>query len=100
MISCPFERDSGQPKSSQPIGELTASWIGDRQMIKPRRSRRRSFAPESLPSVQSNMMVVTTRREKYRASPIALRNLEAQHIAVKAQGTLEVRNLQMHMPDA
>jgi hypothetical protein len=43
-------------------------------------------------------MVVSTGREKRCLLPEFLRELKPQHIAIKRDRSLKVRDLQMHMP--
>src|SRR6185436_19361906 len=45
-------------------------------------------------------MVITAGRQERCAVAVSLRHLEAQHIAVKPNRTLQVRHLEVHMADA
>ena len=44
-------------------------------------------------------MMISARRKKGRLSPITLRHLETEDVAVKSQRPLNVGNFEMHMPD-
>jgi hypothetical protein len=43
------------------------------------------------------MVMVSARREKCRFGSISLRHLEAEHITIKCNRTLKVRNFEMHV---
>ena len=45
-------------------------------------------------------MMVTARREKRRLSPVTLRHLEPQDVAIKFQRPLEIGHLQVNVADA
>ncbi len=43
--------------------------------------------------------MVAARGHKRRVFPVALNQFEAKHAAIKAKGTLQIRYLQVDMPD-
>jgi hypothetical protein len=46
------------------------------------------------------MMVVAARREEGRLRAVALHEVEAHHVAVEADGAVDVRDLEVDMADA
>ena len=61
---------------------------------------RRRLAIGALPGVESNVVMIAARGEKGAAAPIPLRQLKAEHITVKRNRALEVRDFEMDMSDA
>ena len=68
-------------------------WPGD----KPRRPAGRRLAAVTLPSVQSDVMMIPARGEKCGRRSKALRQFKPKHIAIKSKRAFQVRHFQMHM---
>src|SRR6266480_3332136 len=97
MIRGSFERNACLLQAPQCVTQFCPRRIQDSQVIEPRRSAGRRLAAVTLPSVQSDVMMIPAGREKCRRRPETLRQLKPKHIAIKSKGTLQVRHLQMHM---
>src|SRR5438132_11438086 len=69
-------------------------------MIKAGRIAMRRRTAVTFPGVQSDMMMITTSREKRRLLPVALREFESQHITIECNCAFKVGNLQMHVADS
>src|SRR6476659_8935952 len=100
MIACAFKRNVRLHQASQGVGQSGASWIQNREMIKPGRALRRWPSIATLPGIESNMMMINPRRNKSRFFAVTLRELKPQNPAVKIECALQVSHLQMHMPNA
>lgn len=61
---------------------------------------RRRLAIRALPCVESNVVMIAARGEKGAAAAIPLRQLKAEHIPVKSNRALQIRDLEMDMSDA
>src|SRR5262249_46178978 len=100
VVAGSFERYAcfGQP--AQRIRELRTVRIQDRKMIKTCAPRRRRLAVETLPGVQTDVMVVATGRHEGCLGAVSLSQLESEHAAVEGDGPLEVGDFQVNVSDA
>src|SRR5438132_10474075 len=69
-------------------------------MIKAGRIAMRRRTAVTFPGVQSDMMMITTSREKRRLLPVALREFESQHVTIEHNCAIKVGDLQMNVSDA
>src|SRR5438874_6981242 len=97
MIRSSFERNASLLQAPQCITQFCPRRIKNGQVIKPGRSPGRRPAAVTLPSVQSDVMMIPAGREKCRRRSEALRQLKPKHIAIKSKRTLQVRHFQMHV---
>src|SRR5262245_24907122 len=51
------------------------------------------------PRVETDVMMVAARRDEQRARAIALHQIESQHIGIEPLSLVQVRHVQMHVPD-
>jgi hypothetical protein len=99
VVGSAVQRDTGTQHAPQAVCKFAPSGIENRQVIESGRTRRRSLAAEAFPGVQADVMVIPTRSQKSRAIADALRNSEAEDIAIKCERTLKIRHLQVDMTD-
>jgi hypothetical protein len=97
MVRSSFERDARLLQAPQCVTQFCPRRIHDGQVIKPRCSAARRLAAVTLPSVQSDVMMVPAGREKCRRRPETLCQLKPKHVAIKSKGALQVRHFQMHV---
>jgi hypothetical protein len=62
--------------------------------------REAGLSSTAFPGVETDVMMVSTRGDEGRAGAVALRELEAEHAAVKGQRALQIGHLQMNVADA
>src|SRR6266480_4509377 len=62
-------------------------------------SRRRRRGTAALPGVEAEVMVVAAGADERRLVSVALGDVEAEHVAVETERTVDVRHLQMDMPN-
>ncbi len=53
--------------------------------------------PLAFPGVETNVVVISARRNEGCVAAVALGQLETEHAAVKPERTLKIRDLQVHM---
>ena len=99
MVRCPIQRDPRVKHPAQSFRQCSTRGIDNRRVIQPCSSRRRRRAAQALPSIHSQMMVITGRRKKRRALPKPLRHLKSQNPAIKVQRPRNIRHPQMYMPN-
>ena len=97
MIRRSFEGNACLLQSSQCVAQFCPRRIKNRQMIKPGRSLGWRPATFTLPSVQSDVMMIPTRGEKCGRRSEALRQFKPKHITIKSKRAFQVRHFQMHM---
>jgi hypothetical protein len=69
-------------------------------VVKAGRARRGSRATSTLPSVESDVVMITTGRKKGGAVTESLPHLEAQYARTKHQETVEIGNFQVNVDKA
>jgi hypothetical protein len=84
-------------ETAQRVGEFLPCRIKNRQMVKASRSQRRWRPAGAFPRIQAYVMVIASSREKRCFLSVALRDLKAEHIAIKVERTFQVGHLQMNM---
>src|SRR6266536_3215843 len=100
MVACPCKRNVRLHQASKGLGQSGAGRIQNREMIKAGRALRWWRPIAALPGIESNMMMITARGNKGRFFAISLGQLEPENATVKIKRALQIRHLQMHMPDA
>ena len=93
MIRRSVQFDARCNEAAQRIRQRGASRIQNRQMIKSRAARQRRRTACAFPSVQSDVMMITTRRNERRARTKSLLQFKTQHAAIKCQRAIQVRHL-------
>lgn len=99
VIRRSIKRNSGINHSTERGCQLRSCWIQNGDMIQPGRARWRRLAPVALPCVQSDVMVVTSRRQKRGLKAIPLGDFKPDHIPVKCHRTFKVGHLQVNVTD-
>src|SRR5207237_7697892 len=56
-------------------------------------------AAPALPGIEAELMVIAAGAEKRRLVAVALGDVEAEHVAVEVERPVDVRDLQMNVPD-
>src|SRR3954467_9967954 len=100
MISGAIQLDPRLQHLAQRVRQFLPRGINDREMIQSRRTRRRRPPALALPSVQRNVMVISTRGKKCRFASHLLRDLKSKHIAIEAERALNLRHFEVHVPDS
>ncbi len=102
MIRRPLQRNARRHQPPQRIRQLRTVRIKNRHVIHPRPLHRRRTRPFRMPRVQPDVMVIifrSPRRQERRRISQPLRNRESQHVMIKPQRPIQVRHLQMNMPN-
>jgi hypothetical protein len=68
-------------------------------LIEPGGSARRRLAPQALPRVQRDVMVIATGGKKCRGASHGEEQVEPKQIAIEGDSAVEIRNLEMHVTD-
>src|SRR5438094_10200379 len=98
MIACPCQRNVRLHQASKGLGQSNAGRIQNREMIKAGCALWRRRPVSALPSVKSDMMMITARGNKGRFVAVSLGQLKCENPAVKSQYPLQISHLQMHLP--
>src|SRR5438105_9129645 len=98
MIRRAFERDSRLLQSAQGICQCGALGVKDSQMIKSGGSRRWRRTAPAFPRVKADVMVITTRRNERRLTPVALCQRETEHPAIEARARSRSATLRCTCP--
>src|SRR5207247_4695721 len=83
MIACPCQRNVRLHQASKGLGQSNAGRIQNREMIKARCALWRRRPVSALPSVESDMMMITARGNKGRFVAVSLCQLKSENAAVK-----------------
>ena len=68
-------------------------------MIETARARRRWWHAFTFPGIETDVMMVSARREKYCRVTIGRRDCESEDVAIKSERALEISDCEMHMSD-
>src|SRR5207248_10248942 len=99
MIACPCQRNVRLHQASKGLGQSNAGRIQNREMIKAGCALWRRRPVSALPSVKSDMMMITARGNKGRFVAVSLGQLTPENAEGKIECPLHTRHLQMNMPD-
>jgi hypothetical protein len=100
VICRALERDGSFQDAAQGFGQLGPSWIQDGDMVKAGRAGRRRLTTGAFPSIEPDVMVVTTGGQERCLRAESLRDLETKHIAIEYERAFQIGYLQMNVPDA
>ena len=100
VIGRAVNRDARCHKPTLRISELCAIRIECGGVKQPRAAARRRVAAETLPSVQSDVMMIAARRDESGLLSISPRELKAEHAAGKLKRALEIGHPQVNVADA
>jgi hypothetical protein len=99
VIARPVERHAGGAHAEQRLAERRAIRISDGEVIEARRPFRRRIAALAFPGIQTDVMVIAAGAQECRGPAHALRDFKAKHARIERDGTLEICNFQVHVPD-
>src|SRR5256884_9644583 len=99
MIACALERNVRLHQASKSLRQGCAGRIQIREMIEAGCTLWWWRRVTALPSVKSDMMMITARGNKRRFFAVSLCQLKSENAAVKIERPLQISHLQMHMPD-
>src|SRR5947209_1349346 len=68
-------------------------------MIKAGAARCRMWSPSTLPRIQRDVVMISTRRQERSLRAPPLRDFESEHAAVEREGPFEICHLQVNVPD-
>jgi hypothetical protein len=100
VIGIALQRHPGVQHAFCSHGQRLPRWVKKGDMVKPGIVRRRRGAAFAVPCVQANVVVVSTPRQERGLIPMALDQIHPHHIAPKGNGTIQIGNFQMRVPDA
>jgi hypothetical protein len=100
VVGGAVERDAGGEHAAQRVREGGAGRVEKCHVVESGGSGRRRTAPGAFPGVEPEVVMVTPGREKHRLGAEALRDLEAEHVAVEGKGTFQIGDLEVHVSDA
>src|SRR6266568_4904172 len=100
MIACPCKRNVRLHQASKGLSQSSVGRIQNREMIEAGCALWWWRPVTALPSVESDMMMITARGNKGRFVAVSLCQLKSENAAVKIECPLQISHLQMHMPDA
>jgi hypothetical protein len=95
VIRRAFERNPRFDETAQSVSEFRSRRIKNRKVIKAGCAWRRRRSTRTFPSVQANVMVIVTGGKKRCLRAVALREFEAQRIAVKRECPFQIGYLQV-----
>jgi hypothetical protein len=102
--SAPTDRIASLQEALDCPGELAAVGIEDGEVVQSRVPLRWRCAPLAVPGIQAYMVMVVPCGKKGCSWQAEVRSvggqLEAKHVAVEAQCSIEVSDAQMHVSDA
>src|SRR5665811_2009782 len=87
-------------QASQCQRQVEARRKENRQMIQPGRSSRRRVTTGAVPGVKPDVVMVATRGKKRGLRTHPLHEVESEHVTIKADGSLEIGNLEVNVTDA
>lgn len=99
VVRSAIEFDVRREHTSQRIRQQRTRRIKDGNVIQSGRAGSWRRTASTLPCIQSDVMMITTGGKKRRLTPHALRDLEAQHVAIKSKRAFEIGDLEMDMAD-
>jgi len=99
VIGGATDRDARLDEALQGVAERRPVRIADRDVVQARRSGGRRRPLTTLPRVQAKVMVVAACAEEGRIVAEALSHLKPQHVAVEREGSVDVRDLEVNVPD-
>ncbi len=99
VIARAIKRDPGGNETTERIGQRRSSRIKNGEVIKACRPRRRRACSFALPRIQADVMMIAAGRDKGGLAAVTLLQLEPENAAVEIQGALEIRHLEVHVPD-
>jgi hypothetical protein len=97
---CPVNANACRKEATQGVGQFRSSRIQDGDMVQPRRAGRRRLSSCAFPSVEADVMMITTGQQERRLRAEALRDFKAKPVAVKLQRTFQVGHFQVNVADA
>ena len=100
VVAGAVELNARREHTMQRIGQRRAGRIQNRGVKQAGGAGRRRMAAFALPGIQSDVVVITARRNECRLIAVALHDLEAEHAAVKSQCAVEIGDFQVDMSDA
>lgn len=98
MVVVPIDLPAAIQQSLERHRQIAPGRIVDGEVIEPGRTGLRGVSTGALPSIQRNMVVVTTCREK-RGAAQGVEQIEPEYIAIEPDGAVEIGDLEMHMTD-
>ena len=78
--------------------QIAPGRIVDGEVVEPGASTLWWLATRALPSIQRDVVMVATGREK-RSGAHVVQQIEPEHIPIERDGAIEIGDLQMHVPD-
>jgi hypothetical protein len=97
MIACSLERNLMGDESTVGFAEGGTVRIKECHVVESRAARRGRGAAEAFPCIQSDMMMVSPRRDKSGGIPVALCDFESEHFTIEVKCPVEIRNFQVDM---
>lgn len=100
VVGGTVEGDAGAQQAGEGIGEGGAGWVHDGEVVEAGGAGRGGAAGAALPGVEADVVVVAAGGEKGGGIAEAEGHGEAEHIAIEAEGALEIGDLEVHVADA
>ncbi len=100
VIACAVERNLRHVQAAQRVGQFGACRIQNGEMIKAGCSMRWRTSARALPSVQTDVMMITAGGDKRGIIAVALHQFKSEYATIKIQRTLEICDFEMDMADA
>ena len=92
VVGSAFQFHTGSQNAADGLGELRAFVKEDSEVIQAGGAGRRRRTAEAFPGVETDVMMIAVVGEESRLRTKALRELEAEHIAIKRNCAFEVGN--------
>src|SRR5688572_9802476 len=99
MVAGAIELDAGLDKPAQRVRKGSAGRVEDGEVVEPGGARGRRRAALALPGIEPDMVMIVAGGAEGRARPIALRQFEAEHVAVEGNRPVDIRDLEVDMAD-
>src|SRR3954469_10045388 len=100
MVTRSLNGNAGVEDTAQTIRERSSCGISNRKVIQASAAWRWRRSSLAFPRVQSDVMVITARRKESGLIAISLHQIEAEHIAIKFNCAIKIRDFQMNMANA
>ena len=99
MVARAVERHRRVAQPSQRVAERRAVRVADGEVVETGRARRRWTAALALPGIQPDVVVVPAGTQEGGRRSHPLRQLEPKDAGIERERAIQIRNLEMDVPD-
>jgi len=99
MVSRPIQTDPCVYDAGYRNGEVAPRGISDCNVVQASVAARRWRATAALPCIEPDVVMISACRNERRLAAITLSDIKPQHVMVERECAIDVRHLQMRVPD-